>query len=74
VTAFDGFQTRFFRYFNAFLIMKYLHHARDHFYPDTDVAEAARWLLRNEDSSLAKASPLDLLLQARAIDRTYQTS
>ncbi len=74
VTSFDGFQTRFFRYFNAFLIMKYLHHARDHFYPDTDVAEAARWLLRHEDSSLAKASPLELLLQARAIDRTYQRS
>ena len=74
VTSFDGFQTRFFRYFNAFLIMKYLHHARDHFYPDIDVAEAARWLLPDERGALVDASPLELLRQARATDRAYQRS
>ena len=74
VTSFDGFQTRFFRYFNAFLIMKYLHHARDHFYLDIDVAEAARWLLPDERGALVDASPLELLRQARAIDRAYQRS
>ncbi|MDF1785685.1 MAG: hypothetical protein P1U82_07420 [Verrucomicrobiales bacterium] len=71
VTSYAGFETRFFRYFNAFLIMKYLHHARDHFYPDADVTKAARWLLHNEGESIAKASPLELLLQYREADRSY---
>ncbi len=33
----DAFVKRFFRWFNAFQLMKYLHDARDHFYPDVPV-------------------------------------
>ncbi len=42
----DTFIQRFYRWFNAFMLMKYLHFARDHFYPDIPVLDAANWLLQ----------------------------
>lgn len=39
------FIQRFWRWFDAFQIMKFVHYARDHYYPDIPVQEAARWLL-----------------------------
>lgn len=41
-----NFENRFFRWFNAFIIMKYVHFARDQFYPNVKVEEAANWLLK----------------------------
>jgi len=41
-----SFEKRFFQWFNPFLIMKYVHFARDHYYPDVPVNEAASWLAR----------------------------
>lgn len=41
-----NFENRFFRWFNAFIIMKYVHFARDNFYPNVKVEEAATWLLK----------------------------
>ncbi len=43
-TSIPGFRKRFFRWWNAFLVMKYLHFARDAFYPDEPVQEGAGWL------------------------------
>ena len=40
------FRRRFYRWFNAFMIMKYLHFARDRFYENVPVEEAAAWLLK----------------------------
>ncbi|TAK31724.1 MAG: glycosyltransferase [Saprospiraceae bacterium] len=42
----EAFMKRFYRWFDAFMLMKFVHYARDHFYPFTGVEEAARWLLR----------------------------
>jgi hypothetical protein len=39
------FYAHFFRSFNAFRIMKFLHFSRDHFHPDIEVRETSRWLL-----------------------------
>jgi len=39
------FQQRFFRWFNAFVVMKYTHFARDNFFPDLPVETAALELL-----------------------------
>lgn len=40
----NAFRKRFFRWFNAFLLMKYLHFARDHFYPNQPVQEMVSML------------------------------
>jgi len=39
------FRQRFFQWFNAFLVLKYVHHARDVYYESMPVQEAAEWLL-----------------------------
>lgn len=41
-----AFQKRFFQWFDAFMVMKFVHFARDHFHPDVEVKEAAGWLLQ----------------------------
>ena len=46
-TNLKSFQQRFFRWFNAFMLMKYLHFCRDNFYDNEPVDTAARWLLKN---------------------------
>lgn len=35
----EAFRKRFFRWFDPFLAMKYVHHARDHFYPGVPVED-----------------------------------
>ncbi len=63
------FNLRFFRWFNAFMMMKYVHFTRDHFYPNVPVEEAARWLLKTHFGKRIKAdaSAKDLLLKLRKL-------
>lgn len=68
-TTLEAFRTRFFRWFNAFLVMKYLHFARDRFHPDVEVTEAARWLLEQRGETPPHTAR-DLLLRWREIDRS----
>lgn len=42
----ETFKKRFFKWFNAFMLMKYMHYCRDHFYENKTVVEAGRWLLK----------------------------
>lgn len=67
VTNAENFRTRFFRWFNAFLVMKFLHHSRDHFHPNIDVTKAANWLLNSESRS-----PRQLLEELRKRDQSGQ--
>ncbi len=69
VTTPEAFRTRFFRWFNAFLVMKYLHFARDRFHPDVEVTEAARWLLQQHGEA-PPSSARELLHLWRKIDRS----
>jgi len=48
-TNLKTFTQRYYRWFNAFLMMKYVHFARDQFYPNMDVSEAAKWLLEKKN-------------------------
>ena len=70
---FDGFQKRFFRWFNAFQIMKFFHFARERAYPDLPVVDAARWLAGHwpEETPLlpVAAKAEDWLRWFREIDR-----
>ena len=38
------FEKAFYTWFNGFKALKYLHFARDHFYENTEILEAVRWL------------------------------
>ncbi|MCB1063414.1 MAG: glycosyltransferase [Verrucomicrobiae bacterium] len=67
-TSLPAFRTRFFKWFNAFLVMKFLHHSRDGYHPDVDVTQAARWLLEQR-GEVAPDSARELLLRWREIDR-----
>ena len=74
-------QKRFFQWFNGFRTMKFIHHARDHFYGPQDLAEAARKLLALKakagtevspdlsEARLGELSSLELLTIFRRLDR-----
>jgi len=44
-TSEAAFTKRFFRFFNAFMMIRYIHYMRDHFYPDTPVVEGVKNLV-----------------------------
>jgi len=56
------FRKRFFHWFNAFLLMKYVHFARDHFYQNIPVYEASAELLMLIGNGVDNASSTDDLL------------
>lgn len=67
-----AFQKRFFRWFDGFEVMKFLHHARDHFYGAPAIEEAAKRLcgqLSVRMPSGAKNSTRALLAHFRELDR-----
>ncbi len=59
-----GFRKRFFAWFDAFMVMKFAHFARDRFYPNAPIAEAARNLLGKlqHDGSGSSTNKLQELL------------
>lgn len=63
----SNFRKRFYQWFNAFLLMKYVHYARDHYYTNVSVVEAAQWLL-GELSIPSQKEPKELLELFRAFD------
>jgi len=44
VSTFEGFKKRFFHWFDAFKILKFVHYSRDNYYPNIDLEEAVKWL------------------------------
>jgi hypothetical protein len=40
----EAFRKRFWRWFDAFMVMKFVHFARENYHPDVEVAVAASWL------------------------------
>jgi hypothetical protein len=59
----EAFRKRFWRWFNMFRIMKFLHFAREHGFPDVDVTEAAGELLDTPGAGIET-----LLITLREID------
>jgi len=67
-----AFRKRFFAWFNGFRAMKFIHHARDNFYGDAEVVEAANNLLElasGEGESKVASSMRQLLDRYRALDK-----
>ncbi|HFA49353.1 MAG TPA: glycosyltransferase [Bacteroidetes bacterium] len=63
----SSFEKRLWRWFDAFLMMKYVHFSREHFYADIEVTEAAKWLLGNilPDENHSEKNAKELLLLFR---------
>ena len=67
--TFPSFKKRFFHWFNAFQVMKFAHFARDHFYKNVSVADAALALLNQMEVDFVSTNAKDLLITYRALDR-----
>ncbi len=66
-----AFEKRFFRWFDAFLCMKFLHFSRDQFHPNIPILEAAQWLNQiyfKGDNTLGE---LELLTKFRSESKAY---
>ena len=69
-STYANFRRRFFRYFNSFMMIRYMHYMRDHFFPDVPIERAA-----NEMSQIAYAdtapgaSAEEILVHFRQLDR-----
>lgn len=70
-TNLKSFEQRFFRWFNAFMVMKYLHFCRDNFYDNHPVADAARWLLKeyHQQPVTKRHNSVNLLNRFRELDK-----
>ncbi|NQZ75756.1 MAG: hypothetical protein HRT61_06530 [Ekhidna sp.] len=65
----EAFKKRFFHWFDAFKILKYVHHARDEFYQNVELEEALEWL--RQKHFILKGSKESFLIQLRYLDRNY---
>jgi glycosyltransferase involved in cell wall biosynthesis len=65
----ETFRARFFRWFDGFLAMKYIHHARDTAYAPAEITQAARTLIHSPHNSAR-----DLLLHYRQLQRLPSSS
>ncbi|MGB3464508.1 MAG: glycosyltransferase [Cyclobacteriaceae bacterium] len=66
---FGGFQKQFYRWFDGFRLMKFVHFSRDHFYPDQPIRYCVDWMFRE---ILKKSMPDTLeaaLIEIRREDR-----
>src|SRR5205823_4029039 len=65
-----AFRKRFFHWFNGFQAMKFIHHARDHFYGKRGVGEEAQRLLSLKGCSEPRLlSVREMLTVYRRLDR-----
>jgi hypothetical protein len=53
----------FYNWFNAFMTLKYVHFARDHYFKETGILEAANWILKelNEVEAPIKSKKIALM-------------
>jgi glycosyltransferase involved in cell wall biosynthesis len=70
-----SFQRRFFRWFDGFLAMKYIHSARDRSYGPAEIKAAARELYQHRaPTPIGPRTTRDLLLAYRELQRTGRIS
>ncbi len=61
--SYSTFRRRFFRYFNSFRMIKYMHYMSDHHYPDISVLEASGQLAGEMEWPMAPSFNVDQYLQ-----------
>ncbi len=71
----EAFTKRFYRWFDAFMLMKFVHHSRDRYYSSIAVEDAARWLLTTAHhwppEATAEAGGRTMLLALRKLDSSH---
>ncbi|WP_370086316.1 glycosyltransferase family 2 protein [Ekhidna sp.] len=67
VSSQDQFKKRFFHWFDAFKILKFVHFCRDEFYQNVELEEALDWL--RQKHFFLKGSKQSYLVQMRYLDR-----
>ncbi len=68
-TSLKTFEKRFFQWFDAFKVLKFVHHARDEFHPNVKISEAGDWLLEKLKLNAENLSMLERLEMIRKVDR-----
>ncbi len=70
-TSLERFMSRFFRWFNGFKVLKYVHYARDHHHANIPIEIAANELLHSLHHANTKSNLIaaDLLILYRDLDR-----
>ena len=67
------FLKAFFQWFNGFIVLKYVHHARDNYYKDVEILKATSWILtqltKSESPAVDKKNALILM---RLLDKSDQ--
>jgi glycosyltransferase involved in cell wall biosynthesis len=65
----EAFVKRLYRWFDGFRAMKFVHHARDHFYGEEEVAAAAAKLLERMGTDAPSKNTRELLKVYRGLER-----
>lgn len=68
-TSLTSFTQRFFLWFDAFRILKFIHFSRDHYYPNVPISQALTWLFNILDLQPASTILEDQLVALRDYDR-----
>jgi hypothetical protein len=66
-----AFQKRFYAWLDGFKVLKFVHFARDHFYPQVPIEEASRQLLQWQHHEDASRNAEDLLMRYRKLDKGH---
>ena len=72
VSSKEQFIKRFYHWFNAFKVLKFVHFCRDEFYQNVELEEALDWL--RQKHFFLKGSKESYLVQLRYFDRQHMTS
>ncbi|REE02037.1 glycosyltransferase [Marinoscillum furvescens] len=68
--SFENFRQRYYAWWDGFKVLKYIHFARDHHYPNVALQEALEWLGKQTKLNLHKQPAEQQLATLRAYDRT----
>ncbi|MEP4532088.1 MAG: glycosyltransferase family A protein [Cyclobacteriaceae bacterium] len=67
---FEIFLTRFYAWFDAFRVLKFVHFARDHYYPNIEIVDALGWLNHQQTKIQAfEGTKEEKLIKLRKFDR-----
>lgn len=64
-----AYMRKIFAWFDGFMVLKYVHYAREHGYVSVPLLQAGKELLRKTDYSVNAASAEELLMSYRKLDR-----